>query len=410
MNIAINAMIYIGTVLMVVNIGSYMRFERYVKKIGGWEKERRILYVPIVPLALFLIGYLFIGIAGEPDLVMAGIMLGGSVFVLVILIVMWRVTKQIHANEQLGAALRAAEQANEAKSVFLANMSHDIRTPLNAILGYTALAKSREMTSEEAQEYFAKIGTAGMRLLELVNDVLEMRRIESGKAELVEEPTDLVRIMDDLRDLFEAQMAQKQLEFRVEVQAENQYVFCDRHKLNMILLNLVSNAWKFTEQGGSVTVSLKEDDVSEDETTADRDVRWYELRVADTGIGMTPEFAAKVFDVFERERTTTSSGIQGTGLGMAIAKNLVELMHGTIRVDTAPGEGTEFTVQLPLRACSEEEVVSAGHTGAPIQSEKGIPFEDAGEKHNAPCQMGRAGKPGRRGIYPRVPRACACCA
>ena len=243
--------------------------------------------------------------------------------------------------KQYEAEKLRAEERSKAKSAFLANMSHDIRTPMNAIIGYTNLAR-REGTGEaEMREYLNKIDSSGHHLLALINDVLEMSRIESGKMELEPVPVDLKKAFGEVRDMFAAQMKEKDIDFSVDTfHVIHSRVFCDKSRLNRILLNLLSNACKFTPEGGSVSVTVWEIPSDAEGSSA------YEIRVRDSGIGMTPEFAARIFEAFERERTSTVSGIQGTGLGMAITKNLVELMGGTIEIVTAPGAGTEFILRI----------------------------------------------------------------
>ena len=233
-----------------------------------------------------------------------------------------------------------AEENSRAKSVFLFNMSHDIRTPMNAIIGYTTLA-SKENDIGTIKDYLVKIDNSSQHLLALINDVLEMSRIESGKMDLELVQVDLKKMLLEIEDIFSTQMKAKRIDYHVDTsQVKNSLVFCDRNRLNRVLLNLLSNAYKFTPEDGTVTVSLWEISTGEDGFGS------YELRVKDSGIGMTPEFAARVFESFERERTSTVSGIEGTGLGMAITKSIVDLMGGTIEVITAPNAGTEFVVRL----------------------------------------------------------------
>lgn len=237
-----------------------------------------------------------------------------------------------------------AEEANKAKSVFLSNMSHDIRTPMNAIIGYLKLAKREGTTMEDMKDYLAKVESSSQHLLALINDVLEMSRIESGKMDLEESECDLRRLMAGVRDMFATQMAGKNILYLVDaVGIKNPVVFCDKNRLNRVLLNLISNAFKFTPENGTVSVSLAQTGAATDGTAR------FELRVKDSGIGMSADFAEKVFDAFERERTSTVSGIQGTGLGMAITKSIVDLMGGDIRVNTAPGEGTEFIINVNFK-------------------------------------------------------------
>jgi len=241
------------------------------------------------------------------------------------------------------------EQRNLAKSQFLFNMSHDIRTPMNAIVGYTNLAMQEE-TPPKVQEYLSKINRSNQQMIGLIDDLLEMSRIEGNMVEHINEPMDLNAFADELRSLFKEQMAQKQIDFSVDTSGvQHPYVHCDRRNLTRILMNIISNSYKFTPEGGSVSVNF--DEIGEGS---------YAFHVKDTGIGMSAEFTEKMFTAFERERTSTDSGIQGTGLGLAIVKNLTDIMEGTIDVDTAPGKGTEFIIQLKFALAQESDLEEAG--------------------------------------------------
>ena len=341
-------MIYAGSALMVWNILRYADFMRNMPKIEGFQNTRKVLVIPLVLLVLFLAGYLTIAFLGHPGILVASILFGGSIFVAMSVMLLQLILERVKANERLAAALREAEAASTAKTVFLSNMSHDIRTPMNAILGYTDLAR-RSNDPEKIKEYLEKISVSGDHLLALINDVLEMSRIESGKMELEETVMNLPRVLEDAEEMFSLQMETKQIAFTAGSSIRDGCVFCDRTGFDRILINLLSNACKFTPEGGSVAVTLRqEEDAPEGYGT-------YILSVKDTGIGMTEEFAGKVFEMFERERNSTVSGIQGTGLGMAITKEIVDMMGGTIKVKTAPGQGTEFLVRLNLRLASEED-------------------------------------------------------
>ncbi len=244
-----------------------------------------------------------------------------------------------------------AIENSRAKTNFLSNMSHDIRTPMNAIIGYTNLARRHGVTLEEMQNFLVKIENSSQHLLALINDVLEMSRIESGKMELDNAPANIKKFLADLYDMFKTQMDTKNINFVVDTSAvKNPYVSCDGHRLNRVLLNLTSNAFKFTPEGGKISVTLTE------KISAKENFGAYELRVKDSGIGMSEEFAATVFEPFTRERTSTVSGIQGTGLGMAITKSIVDLMNGSIEVVTAPGKGTEFILNIELQLVDAAEV------------------------------------------------------
>ena len=255
-------------------------------------------------------------------------------------------------NQALYEAVRAAETANRAKSTFLSNMSHDIRTPMNAVIGFTTLAVSNIDNKEKVRDYLGKILSSSNHLLSLINDVLDMSRIESGKIHLEETEVSLSDILHDLKTIISGHIYAKQLELYMDaMDITDEDVYCDKTRLNQVLLNLLSNAIKFTPAGGTVSVRLKQF------PGAKKGSGLYEIRVKDSGIGMSQEFVQKIFSPFERERTSTVSRTQGTGLGMAITKNIVDMMGGTIEVQTEQGKGTEFIVRLPLRIQSEQRSI-----------------------------------------------------
>ena len=247
-------------------------------------------------------------------------------------------------NQALSEAVHAAETANRAKSTFLSNMSHDIRTPMNAIIGFTTLAVSNIDDQKRVRDYLGKILSSSNHLLSLINDILDMSRIESGKIHLEETEVSLSDVLHDLKTIISGQIYAKQLDLYMDaMDVTNEDVYCDKTRLNQVLLNLLSNAVKFTPAGGTVSVRLKQFPGTL------KDSGLYEIRVKDNGIGMSQEFVKKIFSPFERERTSTVSRTQGTGLGMAITKNIVDMMGGTIEVQTEQGKGTEFIVRLPFR-------------------------------------------------------------
>ena len=341
----IDLMIFAGSALMAVNIFRYVRFLRNVRRHGNWDRERRLFNLPIILLVLFLAGYLTVGLFGKPDPVIAGILFGGSIFVFVMLLLVQRTFDRIREHEHLEAKLLAAEEASKAKTFFLSNMSHDIRTPLNAIIGYTTLALQDKTPPEERGAYIRKIDRASHQLLEIVNDVLEMSRIESGRLELTPARVDLEAVVHEAADLVKTQLELKQIRFTLTCEVEHRWVRCDPVMLDRALMNLLSNAYKFTGEHGSVSLALRE-------TACDGASGQYEIRVSDTGIGMDPGFLKHIFTPFERERTSTISKTQGTGLGMAITKNIIDQMGGRIDVQSEKGKGSEFTITLsfPLEA------------------------------------------------------------
>lgn len=255
--------------------------------------------------------------------------------------------REMEKKSLLEDALAQANRASKAKSVFLSNMSHDIRTPTNAIIGFTNLAATHIDQRDQVESYLKKIMTSGNHLLSLINDILDMSRIESGKLYLEEKPCSLPDILHGLRNIVQADIHSKQLELYMDaVDIVNEDIYCDRLRLNQILLNLLGNAIKYTGAGGTVSVKVSE------RPGAPAGCGSYEFCVSDTGIGMSEEFVSHIFEPFERERNSTTSGIQGTGLGMAITKNIVDMMNGTIHVKSKQGVGSEFTVAITFRLCS----------------------------------------------------------
>ena len=261
-------------------------------------------------------------------------------------------TADKQVNQALSDAVAAAETANRAKSTFLSNMSHDIRTPMNAIIGFTTLALSNIDDKDRVKDYLTKTLASSNHLLSLINDVLDMSRIESGKLHLEEVEVNLSDVLHDLKTIVSGQIYAKQLELYMDaMDVTDEDVYCDKTRLNQVLLNLLSNAIKFTPAGGTVSVRVRQ------LAGKVRGCGQYEFRIKDNGIGMSPEFAQKIFEPFERERTSTVSRIQGTGLGMAITKNIVDMMGGTIEVQTEQGKGTEFIIRVPLRPQAEHRPV-----------------------------------------------------
>ena len=253
-------------------------------------------------------------------------------------------TKKYRQRELLVDALNAAERANRAKTTFLNNMSHDIRTSMNAIIGFTALAAAHVDEPELVQDYLAKISTSGQHLLSLINDVLDMSRIESGRVKIEKKEVHLPDVMHDLRTIVNANIVSKNIEFFIDaVDVDNEDILCDKLRLNQVLLNLLSNAVKYTKNGGQIIVRIiQKPGFSNGYAT-------YEFHVKDNGIGMSKEFQKHLFEAFTREESAAVSGIQGTGLGMAISKNIVDMMGGTISVESEEGKGREYTVSIPFK-------------------------------------------------------------
>ncbi len=263
----------------------------------------------------------------------------------------------------LEEALVKAQRASQAKTMFLNNMSHDIRTPMNAIIGFTNLAATHLDDRELVRDYLSKITASSSHLLRLINDVLDMSRIESGRVVIDESPCSISQILYDLQSILRADLETRELHFQMDTRALlHPHVICDRLRLNQVLLNILSNALKFTPAGGRITVTAAEMPGDTPDTAI------YQFRIQDTGIGMAPEFLEHIFEPFERERTSTVSGIQGTGLGMSITKNLVELMKGQITVESRQGQGSVFTCAFPFRLSAAPDVGETPAAPAPRPS------------------------------------------
>lgn len=262
--------------------------------------------------------------------------------------------RELQQEDALRIALTSAEHANKAKTAFLNNMSHDIRTPMNAIIGFTALAAAHMDQPDLVKDYLTKIGTSSQHLLSLINDVLDMSRIESGVVKIEEKEVCIPDILHDLKMIIQGNIQAKQQDLYIDTQdVVHENVITDRLRLNQILLNIVSNAIKFTPVGGMVNIRVSEKPCSR------RGFTIFEFRIRDNGIGMSEEFQTHVFDSFSRERSSTQSGIKGTGLGMAITKNIVDMMGGTISLTSKEGKGTEFVVTLNFKTLEKATVYGA---------------------------------------------------
>lgn len=263
-------------------------------------------------------------------------------------------------------ALEHAEEGNRAKTSFLFNMSHDIRTPMNAILGFTEIASRNKNDASKLADCLEKIQASGKQLLQLINNVLDMTKLENGKVDLAEDCCDLKEYVEKARDTFQTEIARKRLTFQTDTSAvKDSWVYCDILHLNQILFHLLSNAVKFSRPGGRILLTLSQ------HPCTIREYALYEIRVKDNGIGMSAEFLSHIFEPFEREHTSTISQTQGTGLGMSITKSLVDLMGGTIQVTSEPNKGTEFVLQFTFKL--REKICRPGQL-APAEIESANDF------------------------------------
>ncbi len=262
--------------------------------------------------------------------------------------------EEMAKTQALAQALAVAEEANKAKTAFLSSMSHEIRTPMNAIIGLNALALQNENLDENTRDYLEKIGTSASHLLGLINDILDVTRIESGGVLLNHEPFSLREVLNRIGDMLSIQCREKGLQYECLVAADvpDRFVGDDR-KLKQVLINILGNAVKFTDAPGSVTMKVEQTAAFEDQSTV-------KITVSDTGIGIDSAFLPKVFDTFARESNDRTDRYGSTGLGLAITKNIVDLMNGSISVSSEKNVGTTFTVLIPLKICADDPDGSAG--------------------------------------------------
>ena len=354
-------MIYLGSALMVYNIISYQRFFAQLVRQGGWNGHRAVLRLPVVLLVMFLLGYLAVGIFGNPDLIVSGILFGGSIFVFVILMPLRRIIDHIKANEHLQAQLVSSEESNRVKTSFLASVSHEVRTPMNAIIGLDNLALGDPNLSPTTRDYLEKLGASARQLLSLINNILDISHVESGHLVLQNDEFQLRDAVLPLCAEIRSRCERKGLSFALEMD-EGVEGACigDMQKLTQVLESVLDNAVKFTDAPGSVRLAIRQ-------TAGFDDYSTFSFRVSDTGVGISPEYLPKVFEIFSQEDASSKNRFGGSGLGLPIAKNLVELMNGEITIESEKNVGTtvEFTVTLkrPATAAAEKD---GSETGKPL--------------------------------------------
>ena len=276
------------------------------------------------------------------------------IFSLLVATIYYQISSKKHREKQYAADLKKAAElaksANEAKTRFLFNMSHDIRTPMNAIIGFSGLLEKNLQNGKQAKEYLGKICSSGNLLMTIINQILEIARIESGTIALQLKAEDINTVFHTVNTVFEEDIRKKNLQYSADLDVYHTFIFCDRVKLQEIMLNIISNAIKYTSDGHAVHVKIYEKD-SEDPRKAR-----FIFTCEDTGIGMSEEYLPHIFEEFSREHTTTENKVAGTGLGLPIVKSMIELMGGSIQVESTQGVGTKFTVDISFDTASEADV------------------------------------------------------
>ena len=350
MSALITILILAGALLMVCNIWGFLRFARYVRNIDYWGTNNTILYFPIVLLVMFLIGYLIVGLFGKPDIIMAGILFGGSIFVFVMYRMLTGVTARIMESEELKTKLTAAQESEKTKTEFLATVSHEMRTPLNVILGLDNLALRNQELPEETKDYLKKIRLSAKHLLTLINNMLDMKRIDTDGLSAENAEFSLREALDQVCAITEAQCLEKGIQFETEISPEAKgKVIGDDALLEQILLSILDNAVKYTERGGVIRFSAALDSEKEN---------LFRFVTEDNGIGMDSAFLPKLFMPFSREDSSSTSRYGGGGLSLSVAKHMADAMHAEILAESEKNRGSKFTVLVPLERTASVEAVS----------------------------------------------------
>ncbi len=361
MDIAINVMVFGGSALMVYNVISYILYARRVQKKGNWDKEQFILKFPILLLVLFLCGYIAVGIFGQPDIIMAGILLGGSIFVWMILLLIKRITNRIQENEKLEAELMAVEKSNQAKNSFLSSVSHEMRTPMNAIIGIETIIQKNPDLPDDIREQIKNLDISARYLQNLIGNILDMSMFESGEMKLKKEEFSIYDVMIYVNVIIQSRCDSKKLEYKTEVKNDlDDYYVGDYIKVSQILMSVLDNAVKFTSAPGKVSFTAEQSEASDDK----RKVRFI---ISDTGIGISEDFLPHIFDSFAQEDDTITSSYGGSGLGLAVTRKIVELMDGTITVESKKGEGSTFTIEV-IFGKSERKAEDTSHDEGSVEA------------------------------------------
>lgn len=361
------ALVYLGAALMVFNIIGFVRFARFIKAQKSWNQGDAILYVPIALLVLFLLGYLAVAMFGQPDLIMAGILFGGSIFVFLMYRYLSGITRRIIESERLEAKLMAAEESVKAKNSFLANISHEMHTPLNVILGMNGIALKDSSLSPDTRDRLEKVNLSAQHLRELIDNMLDMNRIEAGTLATKSEEFSLPKALEQIDVIASAQCEAKGLTYEAVLPKWESDIFVgDEIELKRVLLSVLDNAVKYTDAPGTVRFVVEQVSRAGDTAT-------FKFSVSDTGIGMDEDFIPKMFDTFSREDASTTDRFGGNGLSMAIAKNVIELMGGTIEAESKKNVGSTFHIIAPL-GCVEAEAATVAEPSEsqPLETLEGV--------------------------------------
>lgn len=352
MQIAIYAMVFLGSALMVFNIYGFIKFARKVKndEFSQHAGNNAILYIPIALLVMFLLGYLAVGIFGDPDIIVSGILFGGSIFVFIMYVMLDRVIKRLAQSKTIEAKFIAAKESDRAKTEFLSGMSHEMRTPLNIILGLDTMALKDETLSSETRGRIEKIGSSANYLLGLINTILDINSIDNGEFQAKSEEFSVEDIVNQIDIIGNLRCKDKNLTYISSVSPDAKGLFLgDDLRIKQIVFTLLDNAVKYTDSPGTVSFEVGCAD--------DGDKTTLSFEMKDTGVGIDPEFLPKIFDAFTREDLSGTSARGGSGLGLSAAKKIVTILGGDITAKSEKNVGSVFTVILPVTRVKEDDTL-----------------------------------------------------
>ncbi|MBR2527639.1 MAG: response regulator [Blautia sp.] len=369
----IHGMIYLGSALMVYNIYGFIHFGRQFGNQGSWEKADRILAITVILLVFFLLGYLTIGILGIPDLMTAGILFGGSIFVFIVCKLLEKIARQIQDKEHIQAELIASEASNHAKNTFLASVSHEMRTPMNVIIGLNDICLKDPTLTVETREHLKKVGASARHLLSLINNILVMNSLDMDSAVQQTSTFSLADTVDQVNAIVSVNCEEKGLTYHFSALDDLRKSYIgDELQLKQILFSLLDNAVKYTKAPGNVDFSI----ACEDSDGEGKDT--FRFTVSDTGVGIDKDFLPRVFQVFSQEDASSTTLYGGSGLGLAVTKKIVEQLGGTITASSEKNVGSVFTILLPLLA-AEEEVIPLSTDSISLEGKRILVVEDLPE-------------------------------
>ena len=338
MKVLIYIMIYLGSALMIFNIVGFILYAKKIKYRNGFRKETYVLHIPIILLILFLLGYLAVGIFGNPDLIVSGILFGGSIFVFVMYLLLNKITNRLFENEKLEAKLIAVEESNKTKTAFLSGISHEMRTPLNIILGLTSLSMTDNNISDVERERVKKAEASAKYLLSIINNILDMNSLENGLFSIKNEVFLIDDMIEQINSVIESLCKNKEINYQcIFDDSASGYYNGDEMRVKQIILNILDNAIKYTNNKGNIKFEVKKEEVNK-----------IKFIIEDNGCGISEEFLPKIFDAFSREDSSMTSRHSGSGLGLSLTKGIIDALGGTIEVTSKVNVGSTFTVILPL--------------------------------------------------------------